>query len=218
MFLFVFMTLLLLVAPALGGIACGAKEGELPDIKIGDKWVFNLVQDNEEYTATFEVTGEESVDGTDCWVVGVTFDPAVDGMIEDVTTKFGKSTLLPVKMEISGEYQGILLSATEQTSYEFPDGDIWPLKVGNEHRVIETKTESSTWASPQTETRTMTRKVEAKEDVTVAAGTFTCFKTVIRDEDGEMLETQWYSDKVKMYVKTEDIEDDQTQELESYSV
>jgi hypothetical protein len=60
--------------------------------------------------------------------------------------------------------------------------------------------------------------VESIEEITVAAGTFKCFKVVTYDDEGVKLETSWYSDKVKAKVKSILHESGDTRELQSYSV
>ena len=74
----------------------------------------------------------------------------------------------------------------------------------------ETETESRT--------KTSTYKVEAIEEITVPAGKFSCFKIVEYDDTGQEHVTQWYSDKVKRFVKRIEHGDAETMELKSYSV
>jgi hypothetical protein len=59
--------------------------------------------------------------------------------------------------------------------------------------------------------------VEGKEEVTVAAGTFMCWKIVIYDGDGNVTVTMYYSDMVKSSVKMMSA-DGVAMELKSYSV
>jgi hypothetical protein len=59
--------------------------------------------------------------------------------------------------------------------------------------------------------------VESREDITVEAGTFSCWK-IIMYEDGSILQTMWWSDEAKTMVKSTDADDNTLMELQSYSV
>jgi hypothetical protein len=86
---------------------------------------------------------------------------------------------------------------------------------------IEHVTSVEIW-SDETETeiktRTSTYQVEAIEEITVAAGKFMCFKIVEYDDAGAERFTQWYSDKVRRFVKRIDHTKPETMELKSYSL
>ncbi len=86
--------------------ACAKKEGVLPTWSIGDKWVFKgILEDTYKATFTFEVTGEDVIDGTNCYLVKVSQDPPIiQFVIEDlrISTWYDKATMYPVRTEVSG--------------------------------------------------------------------------------------------------------------------
>lgn len=85
--------------------------------------------------------------------------------------------------------------------------------------MTETKTEISAGETKkETTTSVLTLRVEGREQITVPAGTFDCFKIVRYDEGGSALKTEWYSDRTKANAKTIDHESGYTEELVSYSV
>jgi hypothetical protein len=197
------------------GVGCSkAKEGQLPAYKVGDTWTYEEMMEGSYYTVTYEVTGEDEVDGMDCWTVKQTISPEFMGM-SSMTAKIDKANLFPLQGQGSGSMMGMPFSVAMDYSYQPSDASYYPLEIGEEVSVTETHATTATVAGqtgdPETETKTHVYKVEAKEEITVEAGTFTCFK--ITDGDA----TIWYSDKVKQDIKR--IEDDgSTQELTSYSI
>ncbi len=58
--------------------------------------------------------------------------------------------------------------------------------------------------------------VGEREDITVPAGTFTCFRVTFYGDD-DVLKTSWYSDSAKHWVKTIYSETGEIYELMSYS-
>lgn len=57
-----------------------------------------------------------------------------------------------------------------------------------------------------------------KVNVSVPAGNFNCFKIDIYNEDEELVDVWWYSDEVKFDVKTFDVDDEEIDELLTYSI
>jgi hypothetical protein len=210
----------LLVAIAVVGIGCGAKEGELPTLKVGNQWVYKNVENTTEWTLTLRVSGEEAVEGKDCYVINFSFEPAMEGMTE--MKQWGdKETLLPIKMQCSGEdEEGQPPTWTTTLSHEFLEGSYWPLEVGKEfkQKVTITTTMDGEVLPPEI----TIGKVEKKEEIEVPAGKFNCFKIIERDEQGNMLRERWYSDKVKGDVKSIEYDKEgkvtMTSELGSYLV
>ena len=98
------------------------------------------------------------------------------------------------------------------------------MEVGKEWEGIETEvaTISSLNGVGETETETRTTnyrcKVEKIEEVTVPAGTFTCFKVVEYRNGGIILETTWFSDEAKINIKIFDDELGAVVELISYEL
>jgi hypothetical protein len=214
--------LLVVVLLAVAAVAgCGdGQEGALPVLKTGDEWVYGSASAGFDYAETWEVTGEDVVDGSECWVVKMSYEPPFQGM-ETATVRVEKATYFPIKGQTAMTVMGIPITLVQEYSCQFPDGSPWPLEVGKEFDVVVTTTTTTTsLGDPETESETTTKtyKVEKVEEVTVAAGTFKCFKMVEYDEAGAKVSTAWHSDRVKQDVKSVDHETGDTKELESYSV
>lgn len=196
-------------------------EGALPTLNLGDRWVYTLTSDGDRYTWTAEVTGQEMIGGKDCYVVDSSIDTSDEEFITDAKEWFEKETLWMIRMHSSGEYMGFTHLVSADVSYEgLP---LFPLEVGKEVEITETDTTTITImgeTETQTKTRRSTYKVEKVEDITVAAGTFTCFKIVEYDEYDSAVGTTWYSDEVKIPygVKIIDHRTGETLELQYYSV
>jgi hypothetical protein len=194
-----------------GGSGGGsAKEGQLPTLGVGDKWTYEASSEGSYYTLTYEVTGEGDVNGEDCWIMQMSLTPAL--------MRMGKATLAELQMQGSMTIMGIPMSFSTVATYTPSDASLFPLEVGKQFSRTETARQTTTTGgASQTEntTTTHTFKVEEVEDMTVQAGTFKCYK--ITDTSQEGTATSWYSDKVKLWVKTIG-EDGETTELKSYSV
>ena len=198
------------------------REGVLPTLFIGDKWVSKVISEGVEYTMTLEVTGEDVTDGKNCYVMEGSFEPPVEGILSSVSAKFDKATMFTVRLQMSGEYMNVPFVSALTWSYEFPGELPYPLEVGKEFEVVETET-TTVKIMGETETETVTDtytyKVERIEEITVPAGVFRCFKIVKYDKDGTAVSTCWDSDKVKQYdVKSIDHETEEVTELISYSI
>ena len=197
----------------------------LPTSHVGDQWVYNMTSGEDEFTWTEEITGEDVVDGVDCFIAQITYDPEYMG-ISEMTWYIDKATENPIVMEWSGEFDGNPYTGRMEYSYQFV-GEMWPIEVGNEAWYSETMTyliivEGEVVYRDESET-TGTYIVESIEEVTVPAGTFRCLKMVSYDEEENIISTIWYSDIVKSQVKMVGIqmmdgEVDMTMELTSYSV
>jgi len=208
---------------------CGeamVRVAELPTFEVGDKWIYEgiitpgeEVEDIEnhedivtiEFTLTIEVAETDIVEGRDCWVMkyegGLTGDE-----LHVSTLKIDKSTLFPLEQQDLPQLEppempdGLTVRTVQTVSYEFPDCSFWPLETGKEIKVVEHITRTTTYSDTgdtdtETETRTTTYRVEKVEGITVPAGTFMCFKIVRYNEAGKRVETRWYSEEAKWYVK-----------------
>ena len=188
-------------------------EGQLPTCEVGDEWVWSYVMDETTYTMTEEVTGEETVEGRDCYVIDMLFDgSSMKYWMDKATCIYG------VKMEMTGTSNGTVYTWTETYSYN-PWAPLFPLEVGKE---VETEMTSIVYidGSQQGDPVVTTEKykIDSKEDITVAAGTFSCWKIIMYDGAGNVTGTMWWSDKVKSMAKMTDAEGNITAELQSYSV
>lgn len=198
----------------------------MPTLHVGDQWVWGYVMDTTSYTMTEELTGEETVDGRDCYVTDASFDPAMTWTHDEVTCtsstmKFwtDKATyFFGGKMENPYNCDGEAYTWAETYSYDTWTS-LFPLAVGNEVEMETTTTQY--WNGSQVGDPVVTTEryeVISTEVVTVPAGTFSCFKIVIYDGEGSVTGTAWYSDTVKTVVKSTDAEGTTVMELSSYSL
>jgi len=197
--------------------------GRLPTWEIGDKWVWSYGMDETTYTLTEEIIGEEMVDGRDCYVIDMSFDPLLSythSAVRTITSmrcwQDRATVLYRVKMKSSGTYDGTDFTSTEAYSYN-PWASIFPLEIGKEVETEKTTTQyydSDQAGEPMVTTEKY--RVDKIEDVTVAAGTFSCWKIMIYDGDGNITQTILYSDTVKIMVAMAAV-DGSTMELQSFT-
>jgi len=226
----VLLVFCLLAATALFLPACGeeegALEGQLPTLQVGDQWVWSYVMEETTYTLTEEVTGEETTEGRDCYVLDMSFDPVIsytqDGVVSTITSMTywaDKATALyGVKMETTFTYNGTAFTMTETYSYD-PWTSPFPLEIGKE---VETENTTIHYYEGEqygeTEVTTEKYTVVSKEDITVTAGTFSCWKITYYDSGLNTTQTMWWADQVKSLVKMTDEDGNTIMELKSYSV
>ncbi len=195
-------------------------EGTVPVLEIGDKWIHKGPIDGVTYTMMDEVIGEDIVEDKDCYIMISVLNPPFMGACESVST-IEKSTMDTITFQISGEYDETLLNTVRSYSYEYSEPD-YPRYVGKKWQVTETETSATVVEDEiygETEITVFEYEVEAIEEITLAAGSFRCFKVNKYDDTGSILTTSWYSDLVKGYkVKQIDHETDETMELVGYSV
>ncbi len=214
------LALSLILVTIIGGsfTSCAKEQGALPQYSLGDKWVSKWHTGGQDYTVTTEVTGSEVVDGKDCYVMELTFDPPYQSLVS-VINKYDKATTNIVyedmKMTDPGDFNTVV--------YEVTGDDAYPLTVGKVYKQVSLMTFTSgnaTISSSQNSTTTTTTKVEGIETVTVPAGTFRCFKLVKYDEQGNITQITWRPAATKFFqVKMSDpTQPDDTYELVSYSV
>jgi len=201
--------------------------GRLPILHVEDWWIMEFVSNETTYTMTQNVTGEDP----NYYIVYSEYDPPFQGMYNE-TDWIDKSTIDPVRMQGQGEYTydntTIPYTYNITFSYIYQGGVLFPLIVGKELNQTETYTVTSTMiidGTPYTHednyTYTYTLEVEAIENVTVPAGTFTCFKIDMWNAtSGDLIYTMWYSDEAKTWVKYIDYTTtpETTYELKDYSV
>lgn len=194
-------------------------KAEMPTHLIGEEWTYRVTDDNA-YTFHYEVIAEETVDNKDCYVIELLSTPpylgGLGGLLSGENTWVEKETGLPVKKQISGEYIETPFTKTLTFVYHSVE-DVWPIEVGKEVTATMTVIENSSLSGTRSTTKTVTLKVEKRENITVPAGTFTCFK-VDSYEYGYKTATSWYSDNAKHYVKRIDYTTGETHELVSYLI
>jgi hypothetical protein len=190
------------------------KEGQLPTWEVGDNWVWSYTTpEGTTQNYTYEVTGEETIDGRDCYVIEMLYDSSSQKIWMD------KATLIyELKMESTYSSNGTAHTRTETSSYN-PWPSLFPLEIGKEVETEQTTTlflDGSQVVDPMV--ATIKYKVDSKEDVTVTAGTFSCWKLIMYDGAGNVSGTMWWSDQVEYVVKTADADGNTMIQLQSYSV
>ncbi|KXA91033.1 hypothetical protein AKJ57_02660 [candidate division MSBL1 archaeon SCGC-AAA259A05] len=176
------------------------ESGKVPTFQVGDHWTIKLSDENN-YEFSYEITGKDELDNRACYVANISIEPPLKGLVENARAWISRRTMLPLRMQM-----GIF---TFTYSYKYPDENRWPLFVGKEYTVIRTERRPS----GEKEKKAFTVSVEKRENVAVPAGTFSAFKVVERNENGNRVETRWYSKRAKMNVKTIDHESGEVQEL-----
>lgn len=196
------------------------KEGALPTLHIGDQWVYRMMDEGVAYTRTETITGEERVDGKDCYVVQVIYDPEWGGWIPERTEWWEKATGDMLRWQFSAEPNGATVNRTWSYSRTKTGSPNWPIAVGNEFTQTTTidKTDVKLGKTYTSRAEFTSRvKVEVKETITTSAGDFRCFKIVIY-QGGKAISEGWYSDKVKNVVKWKSLTTEDGAELLSRDV
>ncbi|MGD9117467.1 MAG: hypothetical protein PVJ08_01870 [Dehalococcoidia bacterium] len=201
-------------------------EGQLPTLEVGDQWVWSYTMYGTTYTLTEEVIGEEKVEGRDCYVIDMSFDPLltfaqIGGESTITSMKYwgDKDTgILEVKREMLGDYNEESFTLTMISDYD-PWESIFPLEIGREVETEQTITQY--YGDTQSGEPTVSVEkfeVNGQEDVIVSAGTFSCWKITIYDGTGDIIQIIWWSDEAKTIVKSTGDDGTVIMELISYSV
>jgi hypothetical protein len=178
------------------------------------------------YTLTEEIIGEEKVEGRDCYVIDMSFDPLltfaqIEGESTITSMKYwaDKATgIYEVKREMLGDYNEetfTLALISDYSSWESP----FPLEIGKEVETEQTITQYyNDIQSGEPTVTTIKYAVDSREDVTVSAGTFECWKMTLYDGAGDILQVVWWSGEAKTIIKSAGGEGTVIMELLSYSV
>jgi hypothetical protein len=178
------------------------------------------------YTLTEECIGEERVEGRDCWVTDMAFDPLLtfpqaEGVstVTEMTYWGDKATCFnEVKSELVGHFDGTEFTLTMISGYS-SWASLFPLKIGNEVETEHTLTQYYNGSQAgEPVVSTLNYRVDGQETITVSAGTFSCWKLVLSDGEGNITQTAWWSAEVKSVVKSVDDNGNILMELLSYSV
>jgi hypothetical protein len=219
----------LLAATPLAFTACDGEAtpaGELPDYELGDTWVWDYTMQGENTVLTEEVMGEEVFEGRDCYILHMSFDPVLvfeqpEGTSIVTSMKYwgDKATgFYEVKREISGIYNDTPFTMTMISSYD-PWLSLFPLELGKEVETEHTLTQYFEDTQSGEPTVSAQRyRVDSREEITIAAGTFDCWKLIIDDGAGNIIQTVWWSDDAMSIVKSVDANGDTVMELLSYSL
>jgi hypothetical protein len=195
------------------------REGSLPILQKGDRWVVKIVGENIEGISKMEVVGEDIINGKDCYIMRTLSEYKLPSpKTEHDEVWIDKVTLFPIWAKTQNGGKTIIILFT----YEFPDGPLYPLELGKECRAV-VKTKITGMGQPLSRTGTYVYKVEEIEEIVVPAGKFTCFKVIGCDPSGYPTSISWRSDKTKLDVKHimpfgQLGMEDMVQELVSYSV
>ncbi len=148
---------------------------------------------------TLSTVGEETIDGVDCHVMEVSFDKepqrvmvievmnmSMNMSVTALKTWADKQTGQPVKAESSNKAMGFLVSTDTTFSYEGDYG--FPLAEGKTWSYESVSTPSM----GEPVTTSMDVVVTGMEEVTVPAGTYSCYRVVNSNESGETT-TEWWS-------------------------
>ncbi len=201
-------------------------EGQLPSYEVGDQWVWSYVVYGTSYTLTEEVIGEERVEGRDCYVIDMSFDPLLtftqaEGVSTITSMKYwsDKATgIFEVKREMLGNYNGEDFTLVMISDYD-PWESIFPLEFGKEIETEQTTTQYyGDTQSGEPVVSVQKYEVNSQEDVTVSAGTFSCWKITIYDGSGDIIQVVWWSDEARTIVKAVDGNGNTVMELLSYSI
>ncbi len=194
------------------------QEGMAPILATGDIWIqggFNL--NDVEYTKTVKIIGEDNVQEKECYIAEVTHDPPI---IPNAIAAIEKSNMDILRIQASGEFNEMPFSSDTIYTYTYsePQYPIYVGKTWEETKTIETITTMLGETGINTSEEKINYKVESLDEVVVPADSFTCFRIVSHDNDGQKLHTYWYSNMVKSNVKIVNHETGETVELLSYSV
>jgi hypothetical protein len=199
------------------------RAGGLSRYHMGDKWEVRCMSDSADYLMTIEFVGEDSSSGRGFYVLRISFGPGAAGRPDNMVVHIDGATLFPMRIQTLCAHTGIPVTVVTAYDDQFPGATPYPLDPGKEFEVIqmETTTYSVDGEIPvETETMTSTLicKVEATEEITVPAGTFTCVRVTKYDQDGTAIGTSWKSDEVghAVDVKYLDYQTDEVCELVSY--
>lgn len=192
------------------------RRGMCPILNMGDEWIVKHTCPDIVYTITKKIVAMETVNGIECYKLNTSFTPPYLGYIS-VTSWLDRQTLGWgwVKYQFFGErlYMGVSSITSVTGSSYYPDAMPWPLEVGKQWIRVVTMNisytelgETTTTTKTETKVETIIYEVEAIEEISVPAGTFTSFKIVGYSEYGKTigqpLEIFWFSDRPKCYVKS----------------
>lgn len=198
--------------------------GRVPVLHVGDWWIMEIVFNATTYTLTQNVTGE----GPDYYIVYSEYDPPYQGRCNSTDWIDKSMPISPVRSEGHSEYaynNTTIIYAYNITFYRIYYGGVpFPLIVGKELNMTESMNYTSKY-----DTTTYTYEynmsfvfeVDTIENVTVPAGTFTCFKVNLWNATTlDHVYTMWYSDEAKTWVRYIDYTTtpETTAELKDYSV
>ncbi len=217
----VFMTLLLNLGCYSANTVSPNTDGmQLPELNIGDTWTWASRIDRDHLELTYKVVGEDKVEGQSCYVIQASMVPSPPGIIGEQIMMLSNQTLDVIRMQSQWESgDGSIGEETVTLSYSYSESP-YPLNIGKVWEVIKTEEDIASWREEPLIFESSSRyEVQCKEDITVAAGSFKCFKVVRYDHGSDQPSNiTWLSDETKyLPVKWEDMDDaGNVMELNSY--
>lgn len=192
-------------------------EGLHPKVKVGDVIISDSISNGIASKITESVLGDSVINGKECWLTEVTFDPLLAGIFSEGELCADKTTFFPLKSILSGEGVEVAIYST----YEFLSAEpIFPLRVGQVIIVRENDDITTTFSGPQINKKESSIKeyhVEDIESINTPAGNIKAFRINILDEEGVLIATIWEAPKVKLnIIKAIDYETGDTQSLKSF--
>lgn len=218
-------TALLLLPSCTNDIGDEVEKG-LPTYQVGDRWVWFYSMESGRRFLTEVIVDEEMVEGRDSYVIDMVFDPVIswnqndtECTVSGMTYWLDKATILyGIKLETSTSCNGQIYASTETYDYN-PQTSLFPLEIGKKIEIEKTTIlHSNGEQSGNPVVTTEVYKVNSKEDITVAAGGFSCWKITLSDSAGNVTRTTWWSNEVKSVVKMTDTDGNIIMALRSYSV
>jgi hypothetical protein len=195
----------------------------MPALHVGDTWTHKATGPNFDSTATTEVKAIEDHGGSSAYRIDGTLTTTSSGTTSTGTsktwTRVSDGATLETQTTTHITVQGQSYDSTSTTVFDPPcEGWEWPLDVGDSWtRTCHATTTTSLGGGSTSSDTTTTTTVEARESVTVPAGTFNAYRLKV-DSGGGGVSTVWYASEACGAVKTTASSQGQsvTSELQSY--
>jgi hypothetical protein len=219
----------LILTPVLVSSDTCAKKGvDPPSYNAGDQWEYRLESYGVEYLLTYICKGGDVVDGKNCWMLDISYNPPnYMGVFSNATIWYDKQkgplAASPVRVQLWGAYQGLTCALSIENSSEFPRGQPFPLDKGKSFeayttaKTTQTRLGETSTAEQKTE---FTYRVEGKDVIDAGrAGKFDCFRIVQYPKNSQRpVYVEWYSPEVKNIVQAQNVMTGEVQILRSYSL
>jgi len=193
----------------------------LPELHVGDTWTW-VSQDAYPAKVTYQVTGQDEVEGHPCYVIQISMIPSPPGMVGKQTMFLSQGNLEIMRVQSRWELDdGSIGEETSTFSYSTTQPR-YPLYVGKTWEVTKIEEDVASWRGGPLTFETSSRyEVERREGITVAAGSFRCFKVVRYDHGSDRPSAiAWLAPQTKCFpVRWEDRDEaGNVVELASYTL
>ncbi len=198
---------ILLAAVAFAGCGAGTSARTLPTLSDGDTFEYLVTCGTDVTTYTMTVNGSQVIDNVDCYRIDVDMEPpalrvttAGNSTVTSGDMWVSKDRLLlmrkiPVVQITHPEYGE--MTAVTTLNYSYATGAGWPWNVGSGWDYV-VDVNSTTG---QHYVLNNTAGITAIEEVSVPAGSFTCYRLEHSNQQGNVTLIEWWSDKVGLFVK-----------------